>query len=77
MLVTLGGKRVETNHDCCSDKFTMITLRTSSEAQGQLVGTIESFRLQCSSQIDETDIVSLEFSGKFLRFLLLTLLSSL
>ena len=72
MLITLGGKRVETNHDCCSDKFTMITLRTSSEAQGQLVGTIESFRLQCSSQIDETDIVSLEFSGKFLRFLLLS-----
>ena len=76
-MVTLRGKRVETNHNCCSDKFTMITLRTPSEAQGQLVGTIESSRLQYSSQIVETDTFSLEFSGKFLRFLLLTLLFSL
>ena len=77
ILVTLGGKRFETNRDWCSDKFTMIALRTSSEAQGQQVGTIESSRPQYSSQIVETDTVSLEFSGKFLRFLLLTLLFSL
>ena len=24
-MVTRGGKRVNTNHDCCWDKFTMIT----------------------------------------------------
>ena len=41
-MVTLGAKRVETNPQCCSDKFTVITLRTSLETQGQLVGTIES-----------------------------------
>ena len=52
-------------------------IRTSSETQGQLVVTIEWFRLQYSSQIVETDTVSLEFSGKFLRFLPLTLLFSL
>ena len=75
ILVTLVAKRVNTNHKCCWDKFIMI--RTSSETQGQLVGMIESSRLQYSSQIVETDTVSLEFSGKFLRFLLLTLLFSL
>ena len=74
-MVTLVAKRVNTNHNCCWDKFIMI--RTSSETQGQLVGTIESSRLQYWSQIVETDTVSLEFSGKFLRFLLLTLLFSL
>ena len=42
ILVTLGAKRVEKNTECCSDKFTTITLRTSSETQGKLVGTIES-----------------------------------
>ena len=42
ILVTLGAKRVEKNTECCSDKFTMSTLRTTSETQGQLVGTIES-----------------------------------
>ena len=52
-------------------------IRTSSETQGQLVVTIEWFRLHYSSQIVETDTVSLEFSGKFLRFLPLTLLFSL
>ena len=52
-------------------------IRTSSETQGQLVGTIGSSRLQYPSQIVETDTVSLEFSGKFLRVLLLTLLFSL
>ena len=75
ILVTLVPKRVNTNHNCCWDKFIMI--RTSSETQGQLVVTIEWFRLQYSSQIVETDTVSLEFSGKFLRVLLLTLLFSL
>ena len=75
ILVTLMAKRVNTNHNCCWDKFIMI--RTPSETQGQLVGTIESSRLQYSSQIVETDTVSLEFSGKFLRFLLLALLFSL
>ena len=39
-------------------------IRTSSETQGQLVGTIESSRPQYSSEIVETDTVSLEFSGK-------------
>ena len=62
-MVILVAKRVNTYHNSCWDKFIMI--RTSSEAQGQLVETIESSRLQCSSQIVETDIVSLEFSGKF------------
>ena len=33
-MVPLGAKRVEKNTECCSDKFTMITLRTSSETQG-------------------------------------------
>ena len=28
MFVTPGAKRVKTNHKCCWDKFTMITLRT-------------------------------------------------
>ena len=74
-MVTLVAKRVNTNHNCCWDKFIMI--RTSSETQGQLVGTIDSSRLQYSSQIVEQDTVSLEFSGKFLRFLLLILLFSL
>ena len=49
-MVTLGAKRVETNPECCSDKFTMITLRTSSETQGQLVDwTIESSGNQWNS----------------------------
>ena len=74
-MVTLVAKRVNTNQNYCWDKFIMI--RTSLETQGQLVGTIESSRLQYSSQIVETDTVSLEFSGKFLRVLLLTLLFSL
>ena len=74
-MVTLLAKRVNTNHNCCWDKFIMI--RTSSETQGQLVGTIDSSRIQYSSQIVETDAASLEFAGKFLRFLLLTLLFSL
>ena len=74
-MVTLVAKRVNTNHNCCWDKFIMI--RTSSETQGQLVGTIDSSRIQYSSQIVETDTASLEFAGKFLRFLLLTLLFSL
>ena len=47
-------------------------IRTSSETQGQLVGTIESSRLQYSSQIVETDTVSLEFSGKFFTVLIFT-----
>ena len=75
ILVTLVAKRVNTNHNRCWDKFIMI--RTSPETQEQLVGTIESSRLQYPSQIVETDTVSLEFSGKFLRVLLLTLLFSL
>ena len=58
-MVTLVAKRVNTNHKCCWDKFIMI--RTSSETQGQLVGTIESSRLQYSSQIVETDTVLLKF----------------
>ena len=64
------AKRVNTSHNCCWDKFIMI--RTSSETQGQLVGTIESSRLQYSSQIVETDTVSLEFSGKFFTVLIFT-----
>ena len=75
MLVILVAERVNTYHNSCWDKFIMI--RTSSETQGQLFRTIESSRLQYPSQIVETDTVSLEFSGKFLRFLLLTLLFSL
>ena len=63
ILVSLVAKRVNTNHKCW-DKFIMI--RTSSETQGQLVGTIKSSRPQYSSEIVETDTVSLEFSGKIL-----------
>ena len=74
-MVILVAKRVNTYHNSCWDKFIMI--RTSSKTQGQLVGTIESSRLQYPSQIVETGTVSLEFSGKFLRVLLLTLLFSL
>ena len=58
-MVTLVAKRVNTNHNCCWDKFIMI--RTSSETQGQLVGTTESTRLQYSSQIVETDTFLLKF----------------
>ena len=58
-MVTLVAKRVNTNNNYCWDKFIMI--RTSSETQGQLVRTIESFRLKYSSQIVETDTVLLKF----------------
>ena len=58
-MVALVVKRVNTNHNCCWDKFIM--LRTSLETQGQLVGTIDSSRIQYSSKIVETDTVSLEF----------------
>ena len=64
-MVTLEAKRVNTSHNCCWDKFIMI--RTSSETQGQLVGTIESSRPQYPSQIVETDTVSLEFSATIIE----------
>ena len=64
-MVALVAKRVNTNHNCCWDKFIMIT--TSLETQGQQVGTKESSRLQYSSQIVETDTVSLEFFEKILE----------
>ena len=32
MVITLGAKKVYTNHDCCWDKFTMIMLGTKAVA---------------------------------------------
>ena len=58
-MVSLVAKRVNTNNNCCWDKFIMI--RTSLETQGQLVGTIEASRIQYLSQIVETDTVLLNF----------------